>query len=125
MSRSLSEWIGATPDTAIPPRIKVRLFEAAGKCCQSCQRPLRGGDRPEYDHRVALINGGQNRESNLQVLCSWCHGEKTGRDVGQKSASYRKRTKHYGIKRPSRMPGSRDSKWKRTLDGRTVLRSEA
>ena len=100
MSRALPEWIGANDDTALPARVKVRLFDAAGKCCQKCGRPLRGADKPEYDHIVALINGGQNRESNIQVLCAWCHKPKTKLDVAEKSRVTRKRQKFLGIKRP-------------------------
>jgi 5-methylcytosine-specific restriction protein A len=50
-----------------------------------------------YDHITALCNGGRNAESNLQVLCSLCHGQKTGADVAEKSRVARKRAKFLGV----------------------------
>jgi 5-methylcytosine-specific restriction protein A len=50
-----------------------------------------------YDHITALCNGGRNAESNLQVLCSPCHGQKTGADIAEKSRVARKRAKFLGV----------------------------
>jgi 5-methylcytosine-specific restriction protein A len=123
MSRAVGEWIGRTDDEAIPPRVKVRIFERAGGKCAKCERPIAGSVRPAYDHIVPLIAGGGNRESNLQLLCvSPCHAEKTRADVAEKSMVARKRMKHLGIRKPSRFPGSRDSRWKKRMDGSVVRR---
>ena len=46
----------------------------------------------------------------------------TAADMAQKSKDYRVRAKHAGIKKPSRFPGSRDSKFKKRMDGSVVLR---
>ena len=35
------------------------------------------------DHVVALVNGGQDVDSNTQALCAECHREKTAKDLGQ------------------------------------------
>jgi 5-methylcytosine-specific restriction endonuclease McrA len=102
MSREIPEWIGATDDTAIPRRVRVRLFLLADGHCANCSRKLHAGDEWQADHKIALINGGANRESNLQVLCEWCHKPKTVFDVAQKAATYRKRSKHLGVKRAGR-----------------------
>jgi len=77
MSRSTPEWIGATDDSAIPARVKVRVFDKLGGCCALCTRRICGTLRPAYDHDVAIINGGRNAESNLQLLCMPCHAGKT------------------------------------------------
>ena len=63
--RSVEEWIGATPDTAIPPRVRLRVFQRAEGRCEECTRKLMPGDQWQADHVVALVNGGANRESNL------------------------------------------------------------
>jgi 5-methylcytosine-specific restriction endonuclease McrA len=34
------------------------------------------------DHIVALVNGGQDTEANLQSLCAECHRIKTAKDMG-------------------------------------------
>lgn len=122
--RSTEEWKGATDDTAIPARVKIRVFDRYKGCCATCTRPIRGSLRPEYDHIIALINGGENRESNFQLLCDTCHGEKSRSDVKIKSKIARVRKRHLGIRKPSRFPGSRDSKFKKKMDGTVVKRGD-
>lgn len=97
MSRSVPEWIGKTDDTAIPPRVRLRVFDAFGGCCAICKRKLGvAGESPEYDHIQALTNGGENRETNIQPLCKNCHKPKTKQDVAIKSKNARVRAKHIG-----------------------------
>lgn len=44
-----------------------------------------GTDRPFHlDHIQALVNGGKDIDSNLQVLCIPCHDIKTQIDLGNK-----------------------------------------
>jgi len=77
----------------------------------------------DCDHIVALINGGEHRESNLAPALREKHLEKTAADVREKSITARKRAKHLGIKKPSRFPGSRDSAWKKTFNNGWVRRN--
>jgi 5-methylcytosine-specific restriction protein A len=97
MSRSTAEWIGASDDSTIPARVKVRVFDKFGGYCAACTRTIVGKLRPAYDHHVAIINGGRNSESNLQLLCVSCHALKTKSDVAEKASVYRKRAKHLGL----------------------------
>lgn len=97
MTRSLPEWIGATDDQTIPARVKVRVFDAFGGRCAICTLQIAGKLRPAYDHAIALINGGENREANLQLLCVPCHAVKTKTDVAEKSVTARKHAKHIGV----------------------------
>ncbi len=121
--RSVAEWIGVSPDTPVPPRVKARVFLRAKGRCQLCGRNLASGDKWDADHRKALINGGQNRECNLQIACDWCHPEKTKRDLAEKSKTARIRANHIGIKRAkSLIPGSRATRWKRKINGTVELR---
>jgi len=122
MARTTDEWIGASADTQIPPRVRVRVFERAGGCCTVCMRKLGPGDAWQADHTVALINGGENREDNLRLVCNWCHKGKTRSDVAEKSRTARVRSKHLGIKRPSRFAASRESNIKQKIDGTLVDR---
>lgn len=106
MTRSVAEWVGRSDDEAIPPRVKLRRFELAGKCCENCHRPIVGKLRPQFDHKTALINGGENREGNIQVLCHECHGQKTKQDLSDKSRTYKRRLKVAGIRKRKRtIPG--------------------
>lgn len=46
---------------------------------------------------MALINGGQHRESNLAPALREVHREKTADDVAIKSKTARMRAKHLGV----------------------------
>ncbi len=119
MTRTVAEWIADNPDQSIPPRVRLRVFERANKRCVECTRQIRGGDW-QADHVVALINGGEHRESNLQCLCTECHKRKTAGDVAEKSAIYGTRLKEARIKRPSPwrpMPGTKRSGIKKRMNG--------
>lgn len=124
MSRSVTEWIGKTDDSALPASLKERLLRAACDNCKHCGRPFSAKLKPEFDHITPLILGGQNRESNLQVLCNECHGAKTKLDVKLKARVARVHLKSFGIapKKGRPMPGSRQSKFKRKMNGEVVLR---
>jgi len=123
--RKVSEWIGTNDDQAIPARVKLRVFQRHGGECAICTLHIRGALLPAYDHIVALINGGENRESNVQLLCVPCHKIKTGADVAEKSKVARVRAKHLGIKTPKRnpMPGSKASGFRKRMDGRVERRT--
>ncbi|MFC3706319.1 HNH endonuclease [Devosia honganensis] len=98
MARSPALWIGKTDDQAIPPRVRLRVFERAGGRCQCCGRKLGPGDKWQADHVIALINGGAHSEANLQCLCDWCHKAKTREDVAEKAKSARIRQRQAGIR---------------------------
>lgn len=125
-SRTVPEWIGKSPDTSIPPRVQLRIVDSAGGCCEECARQFTAAMRPEIDHVTALVNGGENRESNLRALCEFCHGNKTALDVAEKSKVARIRKKHLGIGKEVRrkMPigGFAALKFKKMPDGRIVDR---
>ena len=98
--RSLPEWIGATPDAKVPPRVRLRVFERAGGVCHISGRKIAPGDRWDLDHVVALVNGGENRESNLAPALRNKHKEKTKDDVKEKARIAAKAKKHVGVKKP-------------------------
>lgn len=100
MSRAVEEWRGKTDDTPVPPRVKLRVFELHGGVCHLSGRKIRAGEPWDCDHVKALINGGENRESNLAPALRDKHRLKTAEDVAEKAVVARKRTKHLGIARP-------------------------
>lgn len=97
MTRSVEEWIGKTDDTPIPPRVKARVFEAHGGRCHISGRKIGAGNPWDCDHVIALINGGEHRESNLAPALRDKHREKTAEDVAIKSKVARMRAKHLGV----------------------------
>lgn len=96
MTRSVPEWIGATPDTPIPPRVKLRVFLAHGGICHLSGRKITPADKWDCDHVKAIVNGGENRETNLAPALRDKHREKTAEDVAEKSRINRIRLKHLG-----------------------------
>lgn len=96
MPRSVPEWIGRDDDERPPQRVRVRNFDEYDGRCHVCGRKIGAGEDWETDHVKAIVNGGENRESNLAPICSWCHADKTADDVAEKSSVYAKRAKHIG-----------------------------
>ena len=123
MPRKTDEWIGATPDAKIPPRIRLRVFEAHAGICALTGRKIQPGDKWDIDHKQALILGGEHRETNLQPVLNEAHKVKTAEDVKQKARDMRVRKKHLGIQQTKvAMPFSKQSKFKRKLNGQIVPR---
>lgn len=123
--RKTKEWVGTSNDTPAPPRVRLRVFEVHGGFCALTGRKIRAGDAWELDHKTALINGGENRETNLQPVLKEAHKAKTAQDVAQKAKDRRVRSKHLGIHQSKNpLPGSKNSKWKQKVGGGWVRRDE-
>jgi len=116
-ARSVDEWTGANADTPVPPRVRARVFLRFDGICQECGVKIRA-KRWICDHRIALINGGSNRENNLGPIHEACDKTKTASDVAIKSKTARVRLKHLGIK-----PDRTIRAW-RKFDGTAVYASK-
>lgn len=101
MSRSTKEWIGKNDDSAVPPHVRLRVFLRFDGICRECGVKITG-KRWICDHRIALINGGENRENNLGPIHEACDKTKTAADVAKKSKTYRKAAKNAGIRLSNR-----------------------
>lgn len=126
MARAVAEWIGRTPDSAIPDRVKDRVSQRVNDNCQRCVRRIGGKLQARFDHVIPLILGGENRETNLQLLCDECHAAKTRLDVKLKAKVARVRKRRLGIVAPRKgrpMPGSRASGLRKRMDGTVERRS--
>lgn len=95
--RAVPEWIGSTPDAKVPPRVRLRIWEREGGRCHLSGRKIMAGDEWDLDHRQALCNGGEHRESNLFPALRDKHREKTATDVAERAKTDRTRKKHLGI----------------------------
>ena len=124
MSRSVPEWVGATPDSAIPARVKLRVWAREGGRCYLSGRQIMPGDAFDYEHVIPLALGGVNAETNIKLALRDKHREKTARDVAAKSKADRQKAAHLGLKPKSRgfrrPPGTKYD-WSR---GRYVKESE-
>lgn len=118
-ARAVKEWIGATPDSKVPDRVRLRVFLREGGRCHLSGRKIMPGELWELDHKRALINGGEHRESNLFPALRDKHRQKTAVDVAEKATTARKRSKHLGIKQSAHpLPGSRASGIRKRMSGK-------
>ncbi|AUX76367.1 HNH endonuclease [Sinorhizobium fredii] len=121
MARSVEEWIGKHDDQKVPPRVRLRVFEREGGICYLTGRkidPVR--DEWELEHKIALILGGEHRESNLFPALREPHRRKTAVEMKVKSKIAKVRKKHLGIKKPK--SSLSNPRFKRCMDGTVVDR---
>ncbi len=71
-----SKPIGVVHERNVSEAIKRKVIARDGGKCSVCGSTL----KLEVDHKVALMNGGTNDESNLATLCDDCHLAKTKMD---------------------------------------------
>lgn len=122
MARSCPEWIGKTPETRCPPRVRVRIFDREGGKCHECGRLIRAGEKWQADHRPALINGGENRESKMFPIHIDCHKDRTKADVAEKKKVASVRSKHIGAVEPAaKIPSRGFAKKAKPHEGRQQL----
>ncbi len=100
MPRAVKEWIAKSDDTKVPPRVRQRCFDKVNGVCHICKIQIKVGETWEADHIIALINGGENRESNLGPVHKHCHVSKTAIDDKIKSKTAKVRGRHTGAIRP-------------------------
>ncbi len=119
MTRSVPEWIASHDDQKVPPRVRLRVFEAHGGFCYLSGRRIRAGERWDIEHKIALCNGGEHRESNFAPALVAPHKEKTKQDRALKAKNDSVRKRHIGVKTLKRtIPGRRfngdpiPSRWK-------------
>lgn len=108
MTRTVSEWIAKHDDQKVPPRVRQRVFDAHGGICHISGRKIAPGEAWELEHKVALILGGEHRESNLAPALKEFHKVKTAAEMKVKAKIASVRKKHTGITKPEgriRSPG--------------------
>ena len=121
--RTVEEWVGRNDDSPVPPRVRLRRFDAFGGIDYISGIKIVPGMKWELDHIIALANGGQHRESNLAPVLVETHKAKTKADKALKKVLNRKRSKHIGIKKASRpIPGSKASGLKKSFSGEVTRR---
>jgi 5-methylcytosine-specific restriction protein A len=100
MARPIPEWIGKHHGVNIPPRVRQRIYDRDNGVCHLCALPIKPGETWQADHVVALINGGEHRETNLAPAHGHCHVGKSAIDVKEKAKVAKVRGKHIGAIRP-------------------------
>jgi 5-methylcytosine-specific restriction enzyme A len=102
---------------------KRDAFLRANGDCELCGMKLKVGEA-EYHHRIEAYLGGEATLENCVVLCRSCHALATKARHPEIDKTRRLADKRMGIRRKPTMPGGRQSRWKRKLNGEVVLRHE-
>jgi 5-methylcytosine-specific restriction protein A len=105
MSRSVPEWRGATDDAAIPKIVKLRIWEREGGRCYLTGLKINAlKDTFEYEHVIALANGGEHREGNIRLALTEAHKVKSKADAGVTAKIRRVSLKDKGLWPKSKRP---------------------
>jgi len=123
----MAEDVGTTPRKALTPTQRLKLFESFGGRCVLCDRKIEAGEPWIDEHLRALGLGGTNAAENRGPAHKACADAKTfGKDGDLARIAKAKRVKmrHLGIRlrKGPPIPGSKDSPWKRKMDGTLVRR---
>lgn len=97
MGRTVTELVGKTPDAKPPKAVIDRLFLRQGGRCAVSGRKIRPGETTHADHITPLKDGGENRETNLQLVLAEAHREKTSDENRARAKERRMRLKHAGL----------------------------
>jgi 5-methylcytosine-specific restriction enzyme A len=125
MPRAVKEWCGKTDDSPAPPRVRLRIFQREKGICNFSGRKIQPGEPYQLDHRIAIINGGKNCESNLYPVLVDKHKEKTKLDLAEKSRIAKRAKSHVGIRADGPKIKSRGFKKKvRRHEGRDQVNGE-
>lgn len=114
--RQRPEWIGKHPDQDPPDDVKLRIVMRQDGRCEGCTREFSPKLKPEFDHRPALCNGGQNRESMIVAVCHECHSGRTAADIKERAKTKRMQKARLGIDKPKpryRKPDNAVYDWRR------------
>lgn len=105
---------------------RADIFLARGGTCHLCNMKVVPGEDWDVSHDIPLEAGGKDDETNWFVAHRKCHRVHTSTvDMPLIAKVKRVHQRHIGAKQSrSPMPGGRNSKWKKRMDGSVVRRGE-
>lgn len=109
----------------ITPKMRAGIFMKHGGVCHLCSMKVLPGEEWDVSHEIPLEAGGKDDETNWYVAHRKCHRTHTATvDAPLIAKVKRIHHRHIGAKAPSKnpIPGSRNSPWKRKMDGTIVRR---
>jgi 5-methylcytosine-specific restriction endonuclease McrA len=125
-ARERPEWIGARPETMPPRSVFLRLYaKQNGLCACGCGMVMNlNRDRIARDHRIPLRDGGENRESNLQLMLEAHHLTKTAGENVARAEENKWKAKAFPElrERKSSFATNRNGRFKKKLSGEVVPR---
>ncbi|MBP8234487.1 MAG: HNH endonuclease [Rhizorhabdus sp.] len=104
MARSVKEWVGRNDDTPPSEACKRRIMARQENLCALTGRPFTAKEKPQFDHKVPLWLGGQNRESNLHAIHKAEHAAKTSAEAKVRAKVNANTSKHFGLRERAKKP---------------------
>lgn len=104
---------------------RVRLFDRHGGKCHMCDQRIHAerGELWDISHPIPLEIGGKDDETNWAPAHRSCHKKHTAEvDAPLIAKTHRQRAKHLGIRPKSKFAGSRESRWRKKINGEVVAR---
>ncbi len=99
---------------------KVALFIAAQCRCHICNAIIHpAAERWEVEHVIPLAMGGADNETNMRPSHIACHKVKSATGSTDLAKAKRIEARHKGIRKT---PTLTNRKWRRKVNGETVLR---
>lgn len=107
----LKEWSGKTPEAMPGQTVLFRLYAKQNGICacpDNCGQVM-DFDRDEIDcdHKVPLIDGGENVEGNLQLILRKHHRAKTSAEASARREERRHKAKAFTALRKPQWPAQR------------------
>jgi 5-methylcytosine-specific restriction protein A len=121
----MTQDVGTTPRKPLTPTQRLKLFEAFQGRCVLCDRKIEAGEPWIDEHLRALGLGGTNAAENRGPAHKACADLKThGKDgdLARIAKAKRQKMRHLGIRKPSTFSASRDSRFKKKINGDLVDR---
>lgn len=103
---------------------RMALLTRKNHICHLCGGIVQDTDAWDVSHVTPLEMGGADDETNWDVAHRKCHRTHTATvDAPMIAKAKRREARHLGARKSSRpLPGGRQSKWKKRMDGSVVLR---
>lgn len=107
-------------------RERMRLFRLHKRTCHICGFPIDALTQQwDIEHVIQrfMLGAAADTDDNMKPAHRSCHKGKSKGDAGDRAKAIRRETKQAGGHRSKNpLPGGRNSRWKRKLDGTVVER---
>jgi 5-methylcytosine-specific restriction protein A len=122
--RAVKPWVGRRPESMPGQIVLLRLYaKQDGKCACGCGMVMNlERDEIDVDHRVALIDGGENAELNLQLLLREHHRTKTKAEATARSHERQHKAKAFRHMDKPGFQTNRNAAYRKKMDGTVELR---
>lgn len=101
-----------------------KFVEGHGRICCLCGGPIAATEAWDRHHVIELACGGTDTPDNWRPAHAKCHRDYTAKVSAPRTAKTRRQgQKNLGYRKEATMPGSRNSRFKKRMDGTVVLRT--